>query len=78
MVVGQILSHKKLLELAGKPREKDKYLMDRLGISKADSLVKAAKILGQRDPKFITEMNLAALIFSDWDDPVSKAKKVHH
>jgi len=78
MVVGQILSHKRLLELAGKPKEKEKYVMAKLGVSKVDSLDKAAKILGDLDPKFITQMNLAALLFSDWNDPVTNAKKVHH
>ena len=109
MVVGQILSHKRLLELAGRSREKDRYLMDQLGIDEiilryprgifsrsakvsrlgipvfktqtsfeVESLYQAAEILGKKDPKFITMMNLAALIFSDWTDPTSKAKKVHH
>jgi len=71
MVVGQILSHKRLLELAGKPKEKEKYVMARLGVSKVVTLDKAAKILGDLDPKFITQMNLAALLFSDWNDPVA-------
>ena len=78
MVVGQILSHKRLLELAGKPKEKEKSVMAKLGVSKVGSLDKAAKVLGDLDPKFITQMNLAALLFSDWDDPVTNAKKVHH
>ncbi len=78
MVVGQILSNKKLIELAGDSKEKDRYTMAQLGISKASSLDEAAKILGDLDPKFITAMNLAALIFSDWDDPISKKKKVHY
>ncbi len=78
MVVGQILSHKRLLELAGKPKEKEEYVMARLGVSKVVTLDKAAKILGDLDPKFVTEMNLAALIFFDWSDPVANAKKVHN
>jgi len=107
MVVGQILSNKKLRELAGDSKEKDRYIMAQLGIRTLNdvrgvfstsvkirvlgiplvesqtsfeigSLDRASKILGNLDPKFITEMNLAALIFSDWDDPVSKAKKVHY
>ena len=100
MVVGQILSHKRLLELAGRPRERDGYLMEQVKVDKivlgcvrrifsesvvetqtsfeVESLSRAAEILGKRDPKFITEMNLAALIFTDWDDPASQAKKVHY
>jgi len=109
MVLGQILSHKRLVELANKPEEKDQYLMRLLGISdrrlryvrasfsssvkvspfgipvfksqasfEANSLYRAAKILGEIDPKSITEMNLAALAFSDWDNPEDLAKKVHY
>lgn len=82
MVVGQILSNKKLTELAGDSKEKDRYIMAQLGIDEkrlkaVDSLEEAARILGNLDPKFITGMNLAALIFSDWDNPASQAKKVH-
>ena len=71
------MSRKRLQELTGKPKEKDRYIMDQLGMSKAGSLDEAARILGDMDPKFVTEMNLSALIFSDWADPVSNAKKVH-
>jgi len=109
MVLGQILSHKRLVELANKPREKDQYLMRLMGISErtlryvranfsssvkvspfgipafrsqasfeTDSLYRAARILGEIDPKSITEMNLAALAFSDWDNPEDHAKKVHY
>lgn len=103
-MIGQILSQKRLLELTGQPREKDRYLINRLGINERDirgifsssvkirvledrvvspsaeidSLYQAAEILGKRDPKFITEMNLAALIFSDWDDPESNKKRIHY